>query len=479
MEPVRKETMPGQLDPACARINPWTATFADPALEARYQLATSGDLLKLNFFGLVVGMVLFTLFAGTDIINFEDPTFALSIRAGVLALSAPLVLYLRQPSAAVHQENIVMTVMILFGLGLNAILLLQPTLDKTYFSGIIQGAVLFGFILRISFRRYLLVFSFIFSTFVLVSYNKPPAEEVFFQSMTLGSVCVLCAFGVYLIQSYLRREYLNGQVIEAQNIQLEEMLEDLKLDNERKVAALSVLVHFVRTPIHQISGFTDVVIGELANLRDYPGVKGCRDSATYIKTASKELMANVTRLLEYHRLDDMERRNSVEETNLHALVGDAAANIKAYQNVELDTAKVSALLPAEAIVAALQQLIDNINDHANEAQKIGIRLYEDASGIVIEVSDDGKPYSEAEFTSQSQALNEVCEHLNTTGAHMPMGLRVARRAAEIAGGELCFAHEGDQNTFRIVLPVSAKGAGRNEGGSVTDLATAAAARRAA
>ena len=112
------------------------------------------------------------------------------------------------------------------------------------------------------------------------------------------------------MRRYQRYDFLKTQIINEQNTQLRELLKDIQDDHDRKIAAMNMLVHFVRTPLHQISGFSDVVLQTLSRQDENETLAPGLDGARYIKNASMDLTENVNRLLTYHRLDEYERADS-------------------------------------------------------------------------------------------------------------------------------------------------------------------------
>ncbi len=426
------------------RINLLDAKFASKELEGAYRAHARERNRSLNLMGVRAVFILIGAFHVVDWILYPHPLEALFIRCLALLSAVPLYLGLRREGFPVSQESNVMAIVIILAFAFNAIIWRHPESSDVYYFGFMQGAVIFGYIFRITFLRSLAVFVVTGSAFVFAVSGEVASEKAFAQSVALVSVFAVSAVGVYYLEHLHRADFIKAMIIRTQKDKLEEMLAAERLDNQRKVAAMSLLVHFIRTPIHQISGFTDVVLAHLqsASAGDTES-DGCIESAGFIKTASKDLLANVSRLLEYHRLDEMDRAGEPDPVDLSDLVRDAADGVEAYEKVAIDAPRFVLRTNASALRAALERLAENLNAHAGEAQAIRFRLSRDEGGALIEISDDGPAFSEEAFERLSMPLTEMADHLNATGASMPMGLRIARRAAEVCGGGLTFRRVDD------------------------------------
>ena len=144
-----------------------------------------------------------------------------------------------------------------------------------------------------------------FSVLMSIKYGYDTANV---QIVVLMTMSVVCGIGSYLLQKFRRFDFQKALIIDGQNRQLKVLLEDAQRDNDRKLAAMNLLVHFVKTPLHQINGFSDIVMNSLdrddGRISFDEGVEGAR----YIKDATANLSKSVNSLLTYHRLDDLERR---------------------------------------------------------------------------------------------------------------------------------------------------------------------------
>ncbi|MEO1013892.1 MAG: HAMP domain-containing sensor histidine kinase [Pseudomonadota bacterium] len=456
-----------------AKISLFDAKFASEELERAYRTYARDRNRSLNLIGVQTIFVVIILFHIADWILYPNPLEALIIRCVALVVAVPLYLGLRREGFWISQESNVMAIVIILALAFNAIIWRHPESSDVYYFGFMQGAVIFGYIFRITFLRSLAVFVIAGSAFVFAVSGEVASEKAFAQSAALVSVFAVSAVGVYFLEHLHRADFVKTMIIRTHKDKLAEMLNAERLDNERKVAAMSMLVHFIRTPIHQISGFTDVVLAHLqAGASGERESDGCIESAGFIKTASKDLLANVSRILEYHRLDEMDRASEPDRVDLSDIVRDAADRVEDFEKVAVEAPPCVLRTNGSALRTALERLAENVNDHAGDATAVRFLLSCEEGGARIDVADDGPAFSQEAFERHSMPLTQLADHLNATGASMPMGLRIARRAAEVCGGGLTFnrVEDADGRWFNVFsLRVAERDETRNDDGGAGDL----------
>ncbi|MEO0399221.1 MAG: HAMP domain-containing sensor histidine kinase [Pseudomonadota bacterium] len=436
------------------KIDWFRARFVSDETEGQFRDYAFNRYVTSNIVGLSIALTLTSVYIVFDIFETVNPQQVVGLKLGVVAFGAACIAAMRSARFKRHFDMLTMLVVMAMATMFNVFIWWQPTIENTYYMGLIQGLILFSLLLRLEMTSWLYVVGVTMTGFVIAAFSKGDAPAAMLQSTNVFLVSVICVAGVNLLQRYQRIDFLKNRTIEKQNIQLTKMLEDVQLDNERKIAALGMMVHFVRTPIHQISGFTDVVLSQLNSLGRQDDAQDCIENAKFIKAASSELVSNVTRLLEYHRLDELERGLVFEPVNIAGLVTDASDAVADYEKVALTLAEGKIVSASSLLEVALRSLVSNINDHAAEASAITIDVTLGNEGATIRFGDDGPGLDEATFKELSKPLTEIRNHLNTTGASMPMGLRTAARAIEICGGVLTYQQgvDGAFNTFTIELP---------------------------
>lgn len=432
------------------KLNKWTARFQSPAVEAAFQAAKFQGDKSNNFRALVLAIPIFAGYALLDSSMLSDADAAVKFRLLTCTVSALILAAFHHPVLAKNQEFLTCSISLIMSCTLFFILFTQGNIDHNYYVGLIQGGVFICFLLRVGFVSATTVLTLYLFGFVASLNQHLSSDEVRAQIFILVSMFLICGFGNYLLQRYRRSDFIQSQTIEHQNAQLKSLLVDAEQDTQRKIAALNTLVHFVKTPIHQINGFSDVVLNSLANADDNQSDKSGLDSAKYIKDATASLSRSVNGLLAYHRLDELEARNEVESYSLDFAVKDFGdfLNPEVKFSYDGDVGEITAC--REAFSTALQALANHYRDHS-EGLVICASANRADHEIVIEFSDNLDAVSDKDFLAQTTPLTEIDSYLNTAGGEMPMALRTVSRAMEIANGRLSHEPLEHGNKFEIRL----------------------------
>ena len=408
---------------------------------------------RLNVMGIGYTLFLYVVFSIADVFHFSDPTIPLTVRVVTLSIATIFFLFLRSDRWVRYQDTLVMIIAGVLVSGLVTVIWLSSLLAESYYFGLMQGAVLFGFVFRITFYRTLAVFILAFLAFAFAVSGKADSEAAFLQVLTLASIFAVCSFGAYFLEKLHRIDYVKARIIETQNAELSKMLELVQGDNQRKLAAMNILVHFVRTPIHQISGFTDLLMNSLKVATENEGVEQAAflENAQYIKNASQELTENVTQLLEYHRLDDLEGKATVEEFHV---------STELLERLDVfDDKKIELRIPKEltfstindAAKVAIKILAEQIQSHIDRGESVTVEVVQKNDGIEINFFDDGPAVLQEDFEYLVCPITKIENYLTYGGSSIPMKLRTLARAVEICGGVVQYQSNG-QNKLTIQFP---------------------------
>ncbi|MBB5517470.1 sensor histidine kinase [Amphiplicatus metriothermophilus] len=435
------------------KINRWTGKFASDELEAEFQSHIFDVNRRHNFLAVAIALPLISGYVLLDSTVLEHAGFAIALRLSVIAFCAALLVTMKIPSLSRHHELVTATIIFLLGLVMNAIVWKEPSLGHNYYVGLIQGGVFISFLLRVGIIK---LYSILISTyliFLIVSQGKGQPEEAILQAVVLLTMFSLCGFGSNLLERHRRTEFLQARTIERQNAQLKRMLEDIRLDNARKVAAMNTLVHFVRTPIHQISGFTDVVMNALSQAAEEEGKlpPDCLKSVGYIKNASNELAGNVAKLLAYYRLDDGAAQGRPAPAPLHEMARDFKEQIAPEIECAFSGEKIEIMSHVEPIRIALSSLAQAYNEKAGAISRMDVVLARAPEGAAIVIVDDGPGHTPEEFRELAKPLTKLDRYLTSDGSAMPMAIRTAARAAEVCGGALTYEPAPGANRLTLRL----------------------------
>ncbi len=433
------------------RIDRLTARFASAETEARYKRFIHSESLTIHRWAIGLAIVFYSIYSIYDFNVLTNHIQAIEIRLGASAVAAAALLVMFRKSFCHQYENLSCFAVLVMGAGVNLIIATQPGLDNTYHVAFIQGAVFICFFLRADFLKSALVMMTYLAGIIFALGGKPQTEEAFVQPFVLFTMFLVCGFGSYLIQIIRRNDFLKTQKIERQNEQLNTLLTEAQRDNERKIAALNMLVHFIKTPLHQITGFSDILVNAM---RDAPSDESA-ENARYIKNATVNLTKSVNGLLGYHRLDEAESRSTPEPINVATVVEDLSELLPDGVSMSKgDVASGSIYADPEILRAALNSFAEHYRDKRTGASRVVLSI-EDADGVMaLSVRDDACVLSAAQYEDLVQPLTQMKGYLSQTGDEMPMALRTVARAIEIIGGDMAHAALAGGNRYRLTFPVA-------------------------
>lgn len=434
---------------ATARLDPVRCRFASSSLEHEYGQFAFARNIATNKLGIIFGVPLFSLYGVLDFVNLSDPHTAIVIRLVAAAVAFSIYFSLRSPAAARYHEVLTAAVVGVLSAAMILIIGAEASLDNAYYVGLIQAAVILSFLLRMNFEVAVTTLFLMLAGFILAVSGKADTQEAYLQTLILVTMFSICGFGIYLAERFRRMDFLKTQTIARQNARLSELIADVRLDNARKVAAMNMLVHFVRTPIHQIVGFTDVISKSISD--DAGNVPtDCLESVNIIKSASRELSQNVTRLLAYYRLDE-KASEAPSLIEMDHVIRDYAEHFSTNQRISVDCERVAIVNRAAVVAAAFAAIVERYSEDAEGARAVEISLRRSGKFALIAVQDDGAPMDPEEFMRRTRALDKLDHYLSANGSSMPMSLRTVARAAQLAGGEFRHAVKDGKNAFQILF----------------------------
>ncbi len=424
------------------RLARWTSTFVSKETEGAFQRHIYRGNLKTNVIAICLALLVHGLYGALDFNTWgADAATAIKARLISVMIGAALLATLLASKIRMRHELVCAAITVVMGLSVLSIVHHTPGLNHAYYVAFIQGGVFVCCLLRIGFVKPVIVMATFISGFVWVAFQKDDLDEAILQTFILVSMSVILAFAAYLLQRYRRQDFVKSQIIEMQNQQLTEMLAETRRDNERKVAALNMLLHIVRTPVHQISGFADLVVNQLKAAENELPVGDCLESAGYIKAASDSLRSGVSKLLQYHQLDEASRRPEIEALPVLDLLHDAAAQLPEETRVAI-TASVKTFAADRRIVeAVVHNIVQNLTWVEAERPTLDIDVSEVGERIVFTFRDNGAGIPQEIFARATRPLTEIDNYLSGDGSSPTMGLRIAARAIEIAGAALDYRWE--------------------------------------
>jgi two-component system sensor histidine kinase HydH len=222
--------------------------------------------------------------------------------------------------------------------------------------------------------------------------------------------------------------------------QREEAMAERRAQNER-LAALgtmsAVLAHEIKNPLAALKGNAQLVAEAL------PDGSRRRAQAERVVEASIRLQELVTNLLDFVRGGPISRAPVDPAELLFLAAEDAAPKAE----LELEAAPPSWSLDSVRIRQVLENLLRNAAQAA-EGGRVWASVLQEGNSLIYSVRDEGPGLP----AGPKEAIFEPFFTTKTRG--VGLGLTVARRIAELHGGELTARNRPDGGAeFRVVIPL--------------------------
>ena len=233
-----------------------------------------------------------------------------------------------------------------------------------------------------------------------------------------------------------------------------------RADARDKSTFLDSMSHDLRTPLTAVLGFAEL-------LRDEVDADS-RGLVQAIETGGRRLLQTLDGVLDLARLDAGRARLHPVPTDVVAAVEAAVARHRPAAEaagLSLSVERGSASVPATLDPAVIERVLGTLVGNAVAVTQRGgvtVEIVDDASAVTLRVLDTGPgiaaeilPTLFSEHRRQSVADGE--RPLDTTGpvpvGVTALGLAVARRLVELAGGSISVESRWGQGTaFTVVLP---------------------------
>jgi two-component system, sensor histidine kinase and response regulator len=241
-----------------------------------------------------------------------------------------------------------------------------------------------------------------------------------------------------------------NEALSAANAELTEL-------NQLKNKFLGIAAHDLRSPIANIIGLSDIILGYLdAGTADL----GQDTKLRTIHTLADNMLGLIDELLDVSIIESGRLELKLRPVNLRPLLVESIRLNRAMADkkgidLSIDLESVpDALLDPPRIIQAFENYLNNAVKYSPPGTTITISLTADAEGVRVGVTDEGPGISE----SDQARLFTAFEKLDTkpTGGEPStgLGLAIVRKVIEAHGGTV-FVHSrpGAGSTFGFVLPI--------------------------
>ncbi|HEY4358335.1 MAG TPA: PAS domain-containing sensor histidine kinase [Acidobacteriaceae bacterium] len=237
---------------------------------------------------------------------------------------------------------------------------------------------------------------------------------------------------------------------ESYMAELEARQKEAERLNHMKSEFMAGITHELRTPLHTIIGFSDLLREELEGPLNEPQ----RTFVGHIRQDSEHLLGLINDVLDYSRIEAGGLHLHTERLSLGEAIADAAGAIR--QHAEAKGIGLRFENPAEVFVLAdpmrLRQILYNLLSNAVKFTASGgdvdILVGDDAEFARITVSDTGTGIPRDELSRIFDKFYQVGYSVGGAG----LGLSICKQLVEIQGGSIAVDSEpGKGSQFHFTL----------------------------
>jgi signal transduction histidine kinase len=226
---------------------------------------------------------------------------------------------------------------------------------------------------------------------------------------------------------------------------------------EMRAGFLASMSHELKTPLNAILGFSDLLRDETAE------ASAARGYADDIQAAGRRLLALLTDVLDLARLEDGSDALRRETVDLALALGEVAASQRAQaagRGIALEVAAAgagAAQADARKLKQLLAQLVSNAVKFTPDGGRVTLAAARSADGRwhEISVADTGIGIAAADRARLFQPFVQLDAALSRRFGGTGLGLALAKRIAELHGGEVGVESEpGKGSVFTVRLPLA-------------------------
>jgi len=224
---------------------------------------------------------------------------------------------------------------------------------------------------------------------------------------------------------------------------------------------LSVVSHELKTPLHSIKGFVDIILmGKTGPVNETQA-----DFLGTVRDQTTSLQNLINDLLEFSRLDSGQVKLRLSDVSLEKVadsVIDKLSPMADQEGVEIELQIEGPLANIQADQMRIEQVLTNLVHNAikftPQGGKVTVRAHNLEGEVEVDVADTGIGIPgealERVFDRFYQVDSSSTRHYRGTG----LGLTISKHIVEYHRGRIWVeSTEGEGSTFRVVLPIRLTG----------------------
>ncbi len=431
-------------------------TFRDSTLERDYQEALFQRSLALVRVALILGVVLFALFAVLDLWVVHKGIGAVwTIR---FAMVCPTLVAVFAFSFSRHFKRFMQAalsvVMLATGFGVIAMTaVIDAPGSYLYYAGLLDVVIYCSCIIRLRFIYTAVLSWVLFAAYeVTALYLNPIPLWAFGSNLFFFVTAIWVAmFAAYTQELYMRRSFLNEHLLTVEKGKSEALAAQAMAASAAKSEFLAMVSHELRTPLNAIIGFSEVMsqqmFGPLGQDRYLAYASDIHRSGSHLL----EIINNILDLtkaeagqMEIHdELFDIQEILATAVRLLQHSAIDNDVNIEGSSSADLPLLRADRRLVMQVALNLLSNAIKFTNAGGRVRIELGVA---DDGGLYMRFADSGIGIAADDLPKVQEAFIQADSRLSRVHEGTGLGLPLTRNILELHGGRLELASTPDVGT---------------------------------
>lgn len=425
-------------------INKFQAVFNDRQTENAYQDYLVQTGIKRERLLQLLGVVAFSLFGILDVLVTGPLRYEfLAIRFLIAVPAALAVIGLTSlPKFRRHFGLATINGLLVFAGSIVYMVYKMPNVGAPpYIIGLLVVVIFTSCLMRIRFAYAALTYTSIAAGYCLVLSvpGRFPLNDLYSGYFFIVSITIVAVVTIYLQELRTRQIWRRGVQREKDAAYITELLVEATAADQSKLNFLSILNHELRTPLHQIIGFSEIV-------RNEASVQPEKVSTEYLDAvveSAQGLLRKLSKMLRYAdasagKLQFVPEKQSVRE--ILGLVQDQLTGAAETKCVHLDTSniqKADLFVDAHHTIFALQNLVENAINASQRGARVEIRGAQGADGrYLLEILDSGRGMSDQQISQALTPFNQGESVRTRKSEGLGLGLTLAHRLLTSQGASV-------------------------------------------
>ncbi|MFN0024790.1 MAG: sensor histidine kinase [Parvularculaceae bacterium] len=420
-----------------------TATFSDPALEDEYRNYLSLEAFRREFYLQWVGVAAFLSYGFLDLLTGGDEAVEfLFLRClvvgpiGALGVTLTSVRSLRR-----YQQY---STIIGFALYCSTIIYMisaMPIDGAPYIIGVLVTMIFTSCFMRVNFRVAAFSYLFVSALYcgVMATHAEAAATDRIAGYFFMISVAAVAIVTSYAQEIRAREIWFRNRQREKDAAEIRRLLVEATAADQSKINFLSVLTHELRTPLHQIIGFSEIAQAEAKNACSSVDTS----NVDHVLESARRLLKKISQMLRYADatagklsfvIDDVPVREIVDQ--LLDQYAQLAAG-KAVKFVTDDIVPAMLLIDPHHTAYALGNLVDNaLNASPRNATIVISGAPVENGNYQLLICDQGGGMSPEKIAAAFEPFVQGEAVYSRSQEGLGLGLSIAKQLIERQGGSL-------------------------------------------